>query len=283
MRIHIVQKGDTLWEIAKQYNVDFNQLKKANPQLSSPDMIMPGMKIKIPSTSKPVKKESVKQKETQKPVQKQQPAAQHPYKDTSPKPQPVMKEDDVVKPKNIQPKMPMPHISKQALFEQEMNQYNINFPTKHEVKPMHHMQQPMVPMCPHCHKPCGPPLPMHHGYQPMHHGYHPGMHHGYPAGPAKKDCGCGGAKPMPMFNPQHHGGYMESSESLEMPKKPTYSSKLQGFSPTQNYNYNPHMPPNFNPNFRYPADPGMPYPAPPGFTEEYGNDFRKDEDESGGD
>ncbi|MEH6944270.1 SafA/ExsA family spore coat assembly protein, partial [Bacillus sp. JJ722] len=48
MKIHIVQKGDTLWKLAKKYGVHFEELKKLNSQLSNPDMIMPGMKIKIP-------------------------------------------------------------------------------------------------------------------------------------------------------------------------------------------------------------------------------------------
>ncbi|EJV84032.1 spore coat assembly protein exsA, partial [Bacillus cereus HuB1-1] len=51
MKIHIVQKGDTLWKIAKKYGVDFDTLKKTNAQLSNPDLIMPGMKIKVPSKS----------------------------------------------------------------------------------------------------------------------------------------------------------------------------------------------------------------------------------------
>ncbi|MDG4655386.1 SafA/ExsA family spore coat assembly protein [Ectobacillus antri] len=51
MKIHIVQKGDTLWKIAKKYGVDSETLKQANAQLSNPDLIMPGMKIKVPSTS----------------------------------------------------------------------------------------------------------------------------------------------------------------------------------------------------------------------------------------
>ncbi|WBX79028.1 SafA/ExsA family spore coat assembly protein [Virgibacillus salarius] len=41
MKIHIVQKGDTLWEISQQYGVDFEELKQLNSQISSPDMIMP--------------------------------------------------------------------------------------------------------------------------------------------------------------------------------------------------------------------------------------------------
>ena len=52
VKIHIVQKGDTLWKLAKKYGVEFEALKKLNSQLSNPDMIMPGMKLKIPSSGK---------------------------------------------------------------------------------------------------------------------------------------------------------------------------------------------------------------------------------------
>lgn len=55
MKIHIVQKGDTLWEIANKYGVDYEQLKSINVHIASPDMIMPGMKIKIPTDDKHVK------------------------------------------------------------------------------------------------------------------------------------------------------------------------------------------------------------------------------------
>lgn len=58
MKIHIVQKGDTLWKIAKKYGVNFEELKKMNTQLSNPDMIMPGMKIKVPTTGGTIKKEA---------------------------------------------------------------------------------------------------------------------------------------------------------------------------------------------------------------------------------
>ncbi|EJQ85346.1 spore coat assembly protein exsA, partial [Bacillus toyonensis] len=58
MKIHIVQKGDTLWKIAKKYGVDFDTLKKTNTQLSNPDLIMPGMKIKVPSNGVHVKQQA---------------------------------------------------------------------------------------------------------------------------------------------------------------------------------------------------------------------------------
>ena len=57
MKIHIVQKGDTLWKIAKKYGVDFDTLK-TNTQLSNPDLIMPGMKIKVPSKSVHMKQQA---------------------------------------------------------------------------------------------------------------------------------------------------------------------------------------------------------------------------------
>ena len=41
-------------KIAKKYGVDFDTLK-TNTQLSNPDLIMPGMKIKVPSNSVHVK------------------------------------------------------------------------------------------------------------------------------------------------------------------------------------------------------------------------------------
>ncbi|SDY46995.1 morphogenetic protein associated with SpoVID [Evansella caseinilytica] len=61
MRIHIVQKGDTLWKLAQKYGVEFEALKAANNHLNNPDLIMPGMKVKIPSGGVQAKKENVYQ------------------------------------------------------------------------------------------------------------------------------------------------------------------------------------------------------------------------------
>jgi len=55
LRIHIVQKGEILANIAEKYGVQFDELQQANPQLSSPDMLLPGMKIKIPGEVKTVR------------------------------------------------------------------------------------------------------------------------------------------------------------------------------------------------------------------------------------
>jgi len=48
LRIHIVQKGDTLWKIAKEYGVSFEDLKRLNAHLANPDYIVPGMEIILP-------------------------------------------------------------------------------------------------------------------------------------------------------------------------------------------------------------------------------------------
>ena len=62
LKIHIVQKGDTLWKIAKAYDVDLEALKNMNHHIASPDMIMPGMKIKIPSKTESNKQTEAKEK-----------------------------------------------------------------------------------------------------------------------------------------------------------------------------------------------------------------------------
>ncbi|MGI5892548.1 MAG: SafA/ExsA family spore coat assembly protein [Bacillota bacterium] len=51
MLIHTVQKGDTLWQISKQYQISLDALIAANPQIMDPNKIMPGMQIYIPHYS----------------------------------------------------------------------------------------------------------------------------------------------------------------------------------------------------------------------------------------
>jgi len=49
MKIHVVRKGDTLYDIAQKYGVDLDVLIAANPQIDDPDVLMIGQKIRIPS------------------------------------------------------------------------------------------------------------------------------------------------------------------------------------------------------------------------------------------
>ncbi|AWE08161.1 hypothetical protein DCE79_12495 [Lysinibacillus sp. 2017] len=71
MRVHIVQKGDTLWKIAKQYAIGFDELKRLNAHLANPDYIVPGMEIYLPENMPKKEKEVMQQtvvKEQPKPV-----------------------------------------------------------------------------------------------------------------------------------------------------------------------------------------------------------------------
>ena len=48
MLLYTVQKGDSLWSIAKQYGVSLESLIKANPQIKDPNKIYPGQQIRVP-------------------------------------------------------------------------------------------------------------------------------------------------------------------------------------------------------------------------------------------
>src|SRR3954447_6225719 len=93
VKIHIVQKGDTLWKIAKKYGVNFEELKKMNSQLSNPDMIMPGIKIKVPTTGGSIKKEGAMGTKPESViklgVKKEVPIAEHPFAKEKPVPLPI--------------------------------------------------------------------------------------------------------------------------------------------------------------------------------------------------
>lgn len=309
LKIHIVQKGDTLWEISKKYGVDFEQVKQLNSHLASPDMIMPGMKIKIPSSSKAVKKESVAGKEMKKE------AVKHPYKDMSPKAKPVIKEDDKEKQMPVKPEMPMQQlpqmptqpIMQMPIMDQDFDFHNyttINFPEMpqykpeakkekpekemEKIKPMplpepqpmpempHHPQQMpiqmMVPMCCHIVHPCFPPVE----FQVMGHmtgGFHPHM------------------PPSHAVNPMEYHG---SSPNMEYPVKPGFNESKDcgcgGQPATQGYPMPPYAfgPEQSNPAFNQQQMPGnnlyppqfgqapmsnYPFPSPP----EYPNFSQREE------
>ncbi|MDN4494555.1 LysM peptidoglycan-binding domain-containing protein [Ureibacillus aquaedulcis] len=120
MQTHIVQKGETLWRIAKQYGIGLDELKRLNTHLANPDYIVPGMEIILPEGGTANPKSSMtkgqqtapmpskemmtapKEKLTR-PVEKEQPVKEVPKKmETAPIPAPIPQPMPVPMP------MPMP-------------------------------------------------------------------------------------------------------------------------------------------------------------------------------
>ncbi|GAA0396747.1 LysM domain-containing protein [Paenibacillus motobuensis] len=60
MKIHIVKKGDTLYELSQKYNVPLEKLIEANPQIANPDQLSIGEKVKIPAGAVQVEGEGYK-------------------------------------------------------------------------------------------------------------------------------------------------------------------------------------------------------------------------------
>lgn len=285
MKIHVVQKGDTLWDISQKYGVDFEEVKQLNSHLSSPDMIMPGMKIKVPSSTKSVKHESKPAKETKKEQVKK------PYKDISPKPKPVIKEDDKKPPKKVQPEMPkMPQMPVQPIIQMPVldqdfeHHTTVKFPQmpkqpepkkekpkekpvkqekKAEAMPPQPMPMPMVP-CYMVH-PCCPPAP----YPMM------APHHMPPMGKhVKKDCGCQGTGGM---HDQHMMPYMMGEHMPHYGVAPAYRHPSDYTQQQQPPGYPSHQqqsnlyPPPFS------MDMNQAYPHPPGYPQHH---YRNDEEQT---
>lgn len=134
MRIHIVQKGETLWKIAKKYGVDFSLLKAANTQLKNFDKLMPGDKIKVPTEGKEVKKklEFPKIPKKEAPIKKEFPIMKEaPIK----KEVPIIKEEK--KPLPAKPMFPI----KEEPVKKELPKKEMPKPIPQEVP----VQQPVYP------------------------------------------------------------------------------------------------------------------------------------------
>lgn len=84
MKIHVVRKGDTLYEIAKRYGVDLDVLIAANPQIKDPDVLQVGDKIRIPTKGvSPAPSKPQMPKEMEKPAPKPSPKEEK-HKEGSP-------------------------------------------------------------------------------------------------------------------------------------------------------------------------------------------------------
>ncbi|MBD7983049.1 LysM peptidoglycan-binding domain-containing protein [Sporosarcina sp. Sa2YVA2] len=160
MDVHIVVKGDTLWKIARQYGISFEDLKRVNAHLANPDYIVPGMKIFLPAKKKehmpsmkvPDKKPQ-QGKETQpvkpsKPPTQKKPETGVQTKPTKPmQPIPLPPQGETVKP---QPKPPMPPK-----------------PTPPVMKPQQPEQKPPAEQAPTPPAPQLPPMAMPQFYPPV--------------------------------------------------------------------------------------------------------------------
>ncbi|MBE2939141.1 SafA/ExsA family spore coat assembly protein [Anoxybacillus flavithermus] len=287
MKIHIVQKGDTLWKIAEKYGVDFEELKKMNAHLSDPDYIMPGMKIKVPTPVTPVKPAK---KETQN-VQQQRVSVDvdiHVNKKEQPLQQPInvepiAKEVPIVKEpvKKEEPKQEMPLLPpKPPNIMPNMMEHDddVQMPPFPDIPPIPPTQAPMMeekpqeeqpqqPMQPQpvpmpLPMPCIPISPMMPGYgfylwfPPM----YPMMPWIYPQNMANNDdCGCGEPKPTPYMPQMPTDEYSQQLQPM-MPQMPTgageYSQQPQQASyPQQMYGENVPM----MPQQMYMPQPAMPY------------------------
>ena len=52
---HTVQRGDTMWKLAVQYQVGTSEIIDANPQVANPNLIYPGDVLTIPETDASVR------------------------------------------------------------------------------------------------------------------------------------------------------------------------------------------------------------------------------------
>lgn len=212
-----MQKGDTLWELAKEYNVDYEEIKQLNTQLSGPDMIMPGMKVKVPSTEKQVKeKGSTNKKEVQK--SKDEVA----YKDISAKPLPTIKEDDHGKPVEVKAEMPMQHMPMKPVMEmpamnkdmpKESSKPMNTAPVKEE-KALEKKEHPMMEL------PMMNETPQMHVSHQHDHMNPKEYHECYPMMPMTPVCCCcmhSNQVPMHQHIPFHHGTHVSPKQAMPMP------------------------------------------------------------------
>lgn len=134
MRIHVVQTGDTLWKIARQYGISFEDLKRLNAHLANPDYIVPGMEIILPDGAGAThQKDHMKGQPVRSHVKEQPKSTVKEQPKTMVKEHPVKKEQPIVKPpvKELpKPPMPMP-VPQPILMPIEMNW------TQPQPQPMH--------------------------------------------------------------------------------------------------------------------------------------------------
>lgn len=157
VEVHIVQKGETLWKIARHFGISFEELKRVNGHLANPDYVVPGMKIFLPEKSATTGKEMEKkpskgaaavkktEKEPNKVADKVAPPPVEVKKEpVKPKPTPAPKPTQEKPKAPVVPKQPeAPKVPEAAPMPQ--------IPQMHPMPPM----QPMQPQMQFYGVPCG--------------------------------------------------------------------------------------------------------------------------------
>ena len=169
MRVHIVQKGDTLWKIAKQYSIGFEELKRLNAHLANPDYIVPGMEIYLPDGHhvKEKPKEQIKERV-------ESPRQNMPL----PTPAPPKIEQPMMPPIQWQPQQPVwPELLLYMPWHIDLTQMQSMPPQLQQpMMPMPEMQQPIMPPpqaqppmmpMPEVQQPMMPPQQMHPQMHPQ--------------------------------------------------------------------------------------------------------------------
>ncbi|MDX8046544.1 SafA/ExsA family spore coat assembly protein [Gracilibacillus sp. S3-1-1] len=188
MKIHIVQKDETLWKIAQKYGVALDEVIEANPQISNPDLIMPGMKIKVPTVAGSKQQSAHTDKKDQ-----VQPAPENKKDKQEVKPEmpsqmmPVIEEDDDKKWEPLKKEMPSlpihfnkqpqqhaqptptpapsPSPSQDLKWTQLTNNFETHIhksPAQPEEEYVEGVEQPAQPEQPSYHQPQPLPYPMPH-------------------------------------------------------------------------------------------------------------------------
>lgn len=156
VNVHIVVKGDTLWKIARQYGISFEELKKVNAHLANPDYIVPGMKIFLPEgkgTKSPVK-HGGKEKQPQQHEKPMTPAPQPaPPAVPAPPAAPIPKPAPPAPPPKPAPK---PEVKPQPAPKPEVKPQPMPKPP---VPPTPELKPIPKPESPNCEAPPAPPLP----------------------------------------------------------------------------------------------------------------------------
>lgn len=153
MEVHIVQKGETLWKIARHFGISFEELKRVNGHLANPDYVVPGMKIFLPGKS--ASTETGMDKKTSKDPNVVKKTEKEPVKVAPPTPVEQKKEPVQSKPKPAPtPEMPKAPVVPEASPKPMPTPTPMPMP---QIPPIHPMtpMQPMHQQMPFIGVPCG--------------------------------------------------------------------------------------------------------------------------------